>query len=87
MPELNERDQGLQNLIMTYLNSYTSQPQQDYEDALGVIFVTAAGVALTQLQTAYDLSRTDARRLIDVVYATQKPFLDAFDMDRKPDSN
>ena len=87
MPELNERDQGLQNVVIAYLTTYAGEPQPDYEDALGVIFVTAASLALAHFQEAYGLSRPEARRLIDEVYATQGPFLDAFDMNRKPDTN
>lgn len=85
--EFNARDKAIQEALADYLGSYASGPGKDYDDALGVVFASAATFAIEHYKRRNGATHAQARQHVDTVYHTQGAFLDAFATPPKPDSN
>ena len=95
--DLNPLDSHVMDVILAYLETYakaapdaspTPADQPDagrtaYEDALGVVFVTALAAGRQRLQDAWGLSERAASDRVDAVIQSQREVLDGFD--RRPD--
>ena len=84
MPEMNNRDTAMQDFLNAYLQSYATDSQTNYQDAVGAILVSAVARARHDLTRTFGLTPQAAADLTNEIYRNQIIILDA--LPKPPDS-